>query len=300
MSAIERYLSDLSAALRVRGPARRRFLRECRDHLVDAAAATDEQTAVAAFGATAEIAAVFDAEVATRRSVRSTFASVAGVLATGGSTLALIHAAATNAAGTSTPRWDSAATTTAAPGWLAVVFFVGAQIAAVAAGAATLQALVQRHSTIPPADQLLLCRRNVCALIAAGVTMFAAGAALPGQGSALLLLAGPALVCAAMVAVLRAGSLARQLEGARQRMLRPPLDDLANLSSLRIPSPGGGGLLALAAGVVVPAAFIWDRGEHATAGHALATAGIEGAALTLCFIVLGPALGLRGGHRAAP
>ncbi len=291
MSAIERYLSDLSAALRVRGPARRRFLRECRDHLVDAAAATDEQTAVAAFGAPAEIAAVFDAEVATRRSVRSTFASVAGVLATGGSTLALIHAATTSAAGTSTA---------AAPGWLAIIFFVGAQIAAVATGAATVQALVQRHSTIPPADQLLLCRRNVCALIAAGVTMFAAGAALPGQGSALLLLAGPALVCAAMVAVLRAGSLARQLEGARQRVLRPPLDDLVNLSSLPIPSPGGGRLLALAAGVVVPAAFVWDRGEHATAGHALVTAGIEGAALTLCFIALGPALGLRGGHRTAP
>jgi len=36
-----RYLAELDDALRVRGRARRRFLRECADHLADAAAALD-------------------------------------------------------------------------------------------------------------------------------------------------------------------------------------------------------------------------------------------------------------------
>ena len=69
--------------------------------------------------------------------MRATFATVAGVLATGGSTLALIHAATPGA--------------TAPVAW-AVAFFVAAQVAAVAAGLALLQALVLRRSTMPPAD----------------------------------------------------------------------------------------------------------------------------------------------------
>src|SRR6185503_4588013 len=120
------YLTELSAALRVRGGARRRFLRECRDHLTDAAAERGEEDAVRAFGPPAEIAAAFDAEVAARRGVRATFATAAGVLATGGSTLALIHASAPGA--------------TAPVGWT-IAFFVGAQVAAVAAGLALVQAL---------------------------------------------------------------------------------------------------------------------------------------------------------------
>src|SRR5204862_2171712 len=106
---------ELGGALHVRGAARRRFLRECRDHLADAAVERGEHEAVRAFGPASEIAAGFDAEVAARRGVRSTFATVAAVLATGGSTLALIHAASTN---------------TTAPAWWSIAFFVAAQVAA--------------------------------------------------------------------------------------------------------------------------------------------------------------------------
>ena len=38
---IDRYMDELAAALSVRGAVRRRFLRECRDHLDDAAAGFD-------------------------------------------------------------------------------------------------------------------------------------------------------------------------------------------------------------------------------------------------------------------
>ncbi len=278
MSPVERYLTELGAALRVRGRVRRRFLRECRDHLADAAAERGEEGAVRAFGPAPAIAAALDAEVAARRGVRSTFATAAGVLATGGSTLALIHASSPDAT---------------APVWWAVAFFVAAQLAAVSAGLALLQALVLRREAISPADAMLLARRNGCALVAAGVTMFSAGAAVPGQGSAALLLAGPALVCVALVAVLRARSLAHRLAGANRPAVRPPLEDLGRLTRLPIPSVGDHTLLSVTTAVAAAAAFARDLGEHATAGGAVVTAGVEAMAVVGCFAVFGVALGLR-------
>jgi hypothetical protein len=215
---IEEYMAELGGALQVRGAARRRFLCECRDHLADAAAERGEHEAVRAFGPAVEIAAGFDAEVAARRGVRSTFVTAAAVLATGGSTLALIHAAAPTAAAST---------------WWAIAFFVAAQAAAVAAGLALVQALVLRRSTMTPAEVALLSRRNGCALVAAGVTMFAAGAAVPGRGSAVVLLAGPVLACVALVAVLRARSHARRLDAGREPAVRPPLEDLRRVSRFR-------------------------------------------------------------------
>lgn len=278
MSTLDEYLTDLDTALRVRGAARRRFLCECRDHLADAAADRGQEEAVRAFGPPSEIAAAFDAEVAARRAIRSTVTTIVGVLATGGSTLALIHA--------------SSATSTA-PAWWAIAFFLGAQLAALTAGLALLQALVLRRSRLAPAQAMLLARRNGCALVSAGVTMFSAGAALPGHGSAVLLLAGPALVCLAMVAVLRARSHARRLDGSRALAVRSPLEDLARILRVRLPSIDTSRLLLGTTCVAAAAAFVRDRGEHADVSHALVTAGIEGTMVVVCFVVLGPALGLR-------
>jgi hypothetical protein len=274
---IEAYLAELTAALRVRGGARRRFLRECRDHLIDAAAERGEAEAVRAFGEAAEIAAAFDAEVAARRGVRSTVLAVAGVLATGGSTLALI---------------DSASADASAPVAWAVVFFVAAQVAGVAAALALVQALVLRRGAMPAADVALLARRNATALAAAGLTMFAAGAAVPGQGSAGLLLAGPALVCVALVAVLRARSLARRLPGGGAVAVRPPLADLGRLTGLPVPAIDVRRLLALTTCAAAAAAFVRACAEHDTIVVALVTAGIEAAAVVVCFTVLGRGLGL--------
>jgi hypothetical protein len=277
MRTVDEYIIELAGALHVRGAARRRFLRECRDHLADAAAQRGEDDAVRAFGPAPEVAAAFDAEVAARRGVRSTFVTVAGVLATGGSTLALIHAASAGAT---------------APVMWALAFFVAAQVAAVAAGLALVQALVLRRSTMAPADIVLLARRNGCALIAAGVTMFSAGAALPGHGSAVLLLAGPALVCVALVAVLRARSLARRLDRSGALTVRPPLTDLGRLVHLSVPALDSRRVLLLTTCVAAAAAFLRDRVEQGTVSEALLTAGIEGVAVMGCFLVLGPALGL--------
>jgi uncharacterized membrane protein len=277
VTTIDEYVADLGGALQVRGAARRRFLRECRDHLTDAAAERGEHEAVRAFGPPPEIAAAFDAEIAARRGVRSTFATAAAVLATGGSTLALIHAASQTATATA---------------WWAIAFFVAAQVAAVAAGLALVQALVLRRSTMAPAQVALLARRNGCALVAAGVTMFSAGAAVPGRGSAVVLLAGPVLACVAVVAVLRARSLARRLDAARAPAVRSPLEDLRRVSRIPFPLLDVRRLLLLTTCSAAAAAFLRDRVEHGTVSEAFAFAGIEAMAVVACFFVLGPALGL--------
>lgn len=274
---IETYITEVAAELRVRGTARRRFLRECRDHLIDAAADRDEAEAVRAFGEPADVAAGFDAEVAARRGVRSTALAVAAVLATGGSTLALIHSASAGAA--------------APIGW-AVIFFVAAQVAGVACALAAVQALVLRRSSMAAAEVALLARRNATALVAAGLTMLAAGAAVPGQGAAALLLAGPALVSAALVAVLRTRSLARRLPGGSVVAVRPPLTDLQRLTGLPLPTLAIGRLLALTTCAAAAAALVREGAEHDTLAVAFVTAGVEAAAVLLCFALLGRALGL--------
>ncbi len=134
---------------------------------------------------------------------------------------------------------------------------------------------------MPPDQLALLARRNAFALGAAGLTMFAVGAALPGSGNAILLTAGPALLCVALVTVLRARALARKLEGGRTRAIRPPIP----MVSMRH-------LLALSTTCAAAAAFLRDTAEHATASQALVTAGIEATAVVACFVALGPALGL--------
>jgi hypothetical protein len=278
VTTVDECMTELGRALQVRGAVRRRFLRECHDHLTDAATARGEEEAVRVFGPPSEIAAAFDGEVAARRGVRSTFVTVAGVLVTGGSTLALI---------------DATSASTTAPAWWAIVFFVAAQVAGLAAGLALVQALVLRRSTMPPADVLLLARRNSCALVAAGVTMFSAGAALPGHGSAVLLLAGPAFLCVAMVGVLRARSLVRRLDGSGALAIRPPLQDLGRLVGLPVLSLDARLLLLVTTCVAAAAALVRDRAEHATVTEAFVTAGVEGMAVVGCFFVLGGALGLR-------
>jgi HAAS len=277
VTAIDSYLAELEAALHVRGAARRRFLRECRDHLADAAAERGDEAAVEAFGRAPEVAAAFDAEAAARRGLRSTAITVAGVVATGGSTLALINAASRH---------------TTAPVVWTIAFFVAAQLAAVAAGLSAVQALVLRRSAMTPAELALLGRRNVCALAAAGVTMLSAGAAAPGHGSAAPILAGPALVCVAIVAVLRARSQARRLDGSRVRVTRQPLADVAQLTRLPLPSIDLRRALPFVTALAAAAAFARDLAEHSTTGGAGIAAGIEATAVVACFFVLGPALGL--------
>lgn len=284
MSPVEQYLRELGGALHVRGRARRRLLAECRDHLADSGAAHGEAEAVARFGSAAELARSFDTEVAVRRALRATPATVVGVLAVAASTLALLHVAAAHAS--------------APVGW-AVIFFGCAQTSAVSLLLATLRAAGMRNRPADAADVALLCRRNGCALGFALLTLFAAGAALPGHGSALQLLLGPAVAVSAALLVLRARSLARQLDAYGQRTVRAPWADLRAMAHL--PTAGGRVLdpsspavmLTAGSAVAAAAAFVWGHADdHGNLASALVAAGVETALTVTGFVLLGPALGL--------
>ena len=281
MNAIEDYLDELGRALQVRGGARRRLLRECRDHLDQAGAEHGPSEAVRRFGAAGELAAVFDAQVAARRALTSAVVSIVAVLAVGGSTLALL-----NGSSTDTPPVVA---------W-AVIFFAAAQTTATAAVLAAVQIAAMRRGPVVLPDVALLCRRAGCALGCAAVTMFAAAAAVPGHASAQMLLTGPVLAVLAGFAVLRTLALLRRLGVLRARVTRSPLVDLGVAARVVTPVLGPLTLLSCTAVLAAAAAFMWDRGEHATVTAAIGTAGIEAAFIVVGFLLLGPALGLRPGR----
>ncbi|WP_157592375.1 HAAS signaling domain-containing protein [Solirubrobacter soli] len=274
MSDIDRYIAEVADQLCVRGTRRRRILSECRDHLLDAAADRGDADAVRAFGPARELAAAFDVENAARRGVRSTMLAVAGVAGIGVSTLALIQGA------------DDAA-----PVFWAIVFFSAAQLAGTAATLALVQALVLRRASMSPAELALLARRNMTALIAGAVTMVAAVSAVRG-GAAFALLAGSTAAAAALIIVIRVGLATRRLEGARDTVAHSPLADLAQLAAVDVRALEGWGLLAPVTCLAAAAAYLRDVAEHATVGQATLSAGIEAAAVIVCFAAFGPALGL--------
>ena len=215
---------------------------------------------------------------ARRRAIQAAWATAVGVVATGASTLVLIHAA------------DPAVH---APALWAVVFFAGAQVAALCTVLAVLQAIRMRRraADTDAADIALLCRRCAVAFVAAGVTMFAAGAAVAGQASALALLSGPALACVGAVMTVRAWAAARRLGGAHPWAQRSPLADVAALTGRRLP-PVGPATIAMVAAV---AAFVRDRGEAgATTVGSLGVAAVEAALVVGAYLALRGPLGLRG------
>jgi hypothetical protein len=195
-------------------------------------------------------------------------------VATGGSTLALLHAADP---GVRSPT-----------GW-AVAFFLGAQLAAVCAGLVALQALRLRRGCRGPADVALLGRRAFVGLLAAAATMFAAGAAQPGRGSPILLLGGPVLSLVAGGVLLRSWRLNRHLPGAHDRATSPPVADLRALTGVRLPALGPASVAALAAA----AAFARDLGERgSTLRGSVAVAAVEAAMVLGAHAVLQRHLGL--------
>jgi hypothetical protein len=283
MSAAERRLEELASALRVRGRARRRLLAECRDHLTDATAAHGDEEAARRFGDVQDLAAALDTEVAVRRSIRATAATAIGVLAVGGSTLAMLNA---SVVGASLPA-----------AWV-VVFFGCAQASATCAGLAVLRAAAMAREESGAGDVAGLCRRNLLALALAALTMFAAGAAVPGRAAAWIVLLGPALASTAIIAVLRARSLARRIDPRAGVDRRSPVTDLATVAARLLPRgevavPPIRFVLVPTALLAAAAAFAWDHGDHGTVTTSLAAAGVEALLTIGGFVVLGPALGLR-------
>lgn len=260
--AIDRYLADLAGALRVRGRARRRILAECRDHLRESAAVHGEPGAVERFGVAGDLAAAFDAEVVVRRARAAAPAAVLGVLAVGASTLALVHGADPGAS--------------AVTAW-AVVFFLAAQGAAATAGLGLLLMVAMGRAPATPSYAVRLRRCSLTALALALLTMFAAGAAVPGRAPAWELLSGPAVALAATAVALRTRRLTRGVEPA---------------AAVRVPAA------VVAAAVVLAgcAATVWDHLDHGSTASSATAGAVEAAAALAGLLVLGPTLGLRAGR----
>jgi hypothetical protein len=288
MTAVERYLRELSGAVRTSGRARRRLLDECREHLIDAAAFHGDEEAVRRFGDAAELAASFDNGIAAHRAERATVGTLLAVLSVGASTVALLNA--------TDPR------ASAVTAW-AVAFFACAQAAAVSALLACLRAAAMHHRPTSPIDVIVLCRRNSLALTFSALTLFAAAAAVPGHGSVAAVLAGPGAAALAALAVFRARTLARKLDVRRRPKVRAPLTDLRAVigrppggTSGSSASPHTLGLLGPTLLLAMIGAFLWDRMDHGSNSSSLSAAGTEAAMVLVGFVLLGPALGLWSGR----
>ena len=120
--------------------------------------------------------------------------------------------------------------------------------------------------------------------------MFFAGGALPGQGDARLLLAGPALACVAGTAVARAWWLTRHLDGSRVWTDRSPFADLRSLTRFRLPTLGPAAVAVVAA----LSAFLRDRGESGSTLHGSILVGaIEAGFVLAAYVLLCAPLGVR-------
>lgn len=278
MSAIDEYLHELQRLLHVRGPMRRRVLSECRDHLADAAAQHGPRESIARFGTVQQIAASLNTEAAARRVRYATAATALGVMAVGGSTLELLH--------------SSDRAMTAPVGW-AVIFFAAAQIAALCVVLALLGAAALLAGPVTTQDIALLCRRNGCALLAAALTLFAAAGAVPGHGSALLLLAGPVLAAIAGLSVLSTRAIIRGLPTDPAPLNRSPLNDVNTVTGLDLPDLRPTHLLLLTVTLASAAAFVWDHQDHGSITSGLTSASVQATLVVLGYLLLGPALGLR-------
>lgn len=272
---IEDFLREFESELKVRGRARRRVVSECRAHLEDLVADHGPEAAVGAFGDPRPLARMLDVEIAASRAIRATWMTAAAVATTAVSTLALIHSA------------DSGAS--APPVW-AVAFFAAAQVAATVTAIALLHAARIRRSPASAADTALLARRNRYALIAAGFTMFCAGGALTGNASAAILLAGPALWLAAMLAVTRSSILSSRLTTRGVKADRSPYSDLGELLHIQVPTIGPLALALLAA----VGAMVRDSGEAGeTLSKVLVVGAIEAGLVLAAYLAMRRPLGLR-------
>ena len=160
---IEAYLNELGSELGnvgVRGRLRRRILAESEDHL------RSDPDAVERFGAPAELANAFAAELGARTSRR---AAVGAFLALGaaGAVYALSFVGAALAGQSAPDTWPVLAQL-ALP-----VAIVAPQVAFVAGSLALVRALRRREKTLPSAELSVLNRRTGLALLSGLVTMVA-------------------------------------------------------------------------------------------------------------------------------
>jgi hypothetical protein len=302
MTAIDGYLADLGARLRVDRRRRSMLLDEVREHLLDAAhqrmeagqpGDRAEEAAVQAFGSSAVIARSFNAAAGARAMRR---APIIGFLAGGAVVTALLIVVLTQ------PRGSEQATPA-----MQVSFFLGLlafQVAVVAGGrGASRAAALWRSSASCGADRAFVRRCTVASMVAAGIGALSVAASLvlaARQASPALALAAGA---AAMVAAAAAGLL------LTLRLDVNADDDDPAASGTRSPALLGLGetvigfacrhpVASCVAAVVAGTTWAMRQAEAASVANALPWGIGEAIAVIAAFLLLGPMLQLRPSRRA--
>jgi hypothetical protein len=160
---IERYLGELARELGtvgIRGRLRRRILAESKDHLRSGA------NGVERFGAPAEVANAFAAELGARAARRSALGAFAA-LGVAGAVYAVSFVGAAFAHRSPPDTWPGAAF----PAFALVI--IAPQVAFVAGALALVRSIRRRGSVLPTAELRVINRRTGVALLAGFATMAA-------------------------------------------------------------------------------------------------------------------------------
>jgi hypothetical protein len=276
---IAEYLRRFSDELERRGVRagdRRRVLAESEDHLRELSAAHGEAEAVERFGDSRELAGEIASQLATTKTIRSTYATFAALVLTAFAYLALI--AYSDRVGPA----DLLAGKHEAVGVLATLgLLLLPQVAFVAGGLALLRALRRRGRAALSCEELDVLGRRSAVALAAGFSTVAAMLLWGyefGHFVPVLALALVGLI--PLLAVAPALALASSPQG---RSAGPPQDvfDDLRLEGLR----SRPWLFAVAVGLV--------SATVAFAFNGIVLAALEFAALLLCFAALGRPLALR-------
>lgn len=275
---IERYLEEFGRALEDRGVvrgARARVLAESEDHLRELAAAHGEDEAVARFGESHALASEIAAQLATTRTIRSTYATFAALAFTAATYVgfwALIRSGRPDLFG---GKHEVAGVLAA----IGLVLFP--QIAFVSGGLALLRAFRRRGQGALSCEELdVIGRRSAVAVAAGGLTAIsmALWAFEFGEGARGLAVGAAGLVplAVALTALARASG--------PQAMTGGPAEDVFDDLRLERFRPHPWRFALLVAAVLAVAGLVFGGPIQAA---------FEATALVACFAVLGRPLALR-------
>jgi hypothetical protein len=272
---IDGYLRDLRRDLAergVRGRAADRILTEARDHLL-------ESGDVERFGSSDRIAREIAAQLATTRTIRSTYGAFVALAFTGLTYLAFLALAG---------QPDLFSARHEAVGLIATLgLVVVPQVAFVSGCLALLRVLRSRGAATLSAEELGVIRsRAAVALVAGALTALSMALWVVEYREPGRLLVLPALAAAALAAGARSVTLAGQPQAQSEGPAADVFDDLG----FRV-DPWAFALLS--AGLIGVLGFAGGWVAEGDPGSGIVRGGFEAVAVLTCFAVLGRRLALR-------
>jgi HAAS domain-containing protein len=283
---IEQYLARLGADLARRGvrcPANARVVDEARDHLLELAAEHGEEGAIERFGSSEELARDVAAQLATTRTIRSTYGAFAALAFTGVVYLAFMALA--GGAGGGPDLFSARHEAVGVAAVIGLVLFP--QIAFVAGCLALLRALRRRGTATVSSDELGVIRARAAVAVGAGaMTVVSMAVWIAEFRQSAWLLALPALAVIPLVAVAVSVGRAGRPQAAAGGSAGDVFDDLGfRMEPWRF--------AMLFAAFIAFLGFAGGWVVEGDPGSGIVRGGFEGVAVLACFVVLGRRLALR-------